>query len=151
MCRKSKGLNALHLYFYNTIHMVINCFVFRPAETVSEGSTPAIPDTLWRRYSEFELLRSYLLVTYPYIVIPPLPEKRVSCTNKSLKFLFWLFCDFHFSHPFHLFSSVVPFVGGVCVAQAVSRQPRPRLCWASESWPGKLPVAGCISFCPFQW
>lgn len=51
--------------------------VCRPAESVVEGATPATPDTLWRRYSEFELLRTYLLVTYPYIIIPPLPEKRV--------------------------------------------------------------------------
>uniref|UniRef100_A0A8C7XSJ1 Sorting nexin 4 n=1 Tax=Oryzias sinensis TaxID=183150 RepID=A0A8C7XSJ1_9TELE len=43
---------------------------------VNKGGTPAAPDTLWRRYSEFELLRTYLLVTYPYIIIPPLPEKR---------------------------------------------------------------------------
>ncbi|XP_044071882.1 sorting nexin-4-like isoform X1 [Siniperca chuatsi] len=48
----------------------------RPAETVPEGGTPPTPDTLWRRYSDFELLRTYLLVTYPYIIIPPLPEKR---------------------------------------------------------------------------
>ncbi|PSN55740.1 Sorting nexin-4 [Blattella germanica] len=33
--------------------------------------------TLWRRYSEFELLRTYLEVTYPYVVLPPLPEKKV--------------------------------------------------------------------------
>lgn len=33
---------------------------------------------LWRRYSEFELLRNYLEVMYPAIIIPPLPEKRVS-------------------------------------------------------------------------
>lgn len=36
------------------------------------------PSSLWRRYSEFELLRNYLEVMYPYLVIPPLPEKRVS-------------------------------------------------------------------------
>jgi len=36
------------------------------------------PTSVWRRYSEFELLRSYLEVTYPAIVVPPLPEKRVS-------------------------------------------------------------------------
>lgn len=52
--------------------------VCRPAETVPGGGAPAAPDTLWRRYSEFELLRTFLLVTYPYIIIPPLPEKRVS-------------------------------------------------------------------------
>lgn len=55
--------------------------VCSPAEAVSEGGTPATPDTLWRRYSEFELLRTYLLVTYPYIIIPPLPEKRVSVSE----------------------------------------------------------------------
>lgn len=38
------------------------------------------PSSLWRRYSEFELLRCYLEVTYPHIVIPPLPEKRVKIT-----------------------------------------------------------------------
>nr|XP_006815859.1 PREDICTED: sorting nexin-4-like [Saccoglossus kowalevskii] len=32
--------------------------------------------SLWRRYSEFELLKNYLLVTYPAIVVPPIPEKR---------------------------------------------------------------------------
>ncbi|XP_017772115.1 PREDICTED: sorting nexin-4-like [Nicrophorus vespilloides] len=34
-------------------------------------------DTVWRRYTEFEQLRDYLEVTYPYVVLPPLPEKRV--------------------------------------------------------------------------
>ncbi|XP_049820142.1 sorting nexin-4 [Aethina tumida] len=33
--------------------------------------------TIWRRYTEFEQLRDYLEYTYPYIVLPPLPEKRV--------------------------------------------------------------------------
>ena len=35
------------------------------------------PTSLWRRYSEFELLRNYLEVMYSAVVIPPLPEKRV--------------------------------------------------------------------------
>jgi len=34
--------------------------------------------TVWRRYSEFDLLKDYLLVTYPFIVVPPLPEKRTN-------------------------------------------------------------------------
>ena len=34
--------------------------------------------SVWRRYSEFELLRNYLLFCYPYIVVAPLPEKRAS-------------------------------------------------------------------------
>lgn len=36
------------------------------------------PTGVWRRYSEFELLRSYLETMYPAIVVPPVPEKRVS-------------------------------------------------------------------------
>ncbi|XP_065883701.1 sorting nexin-4-like isoform X2 [Dysidea avara] len=31
---------------------------------------------MWRRYSEFELLRNFLQAVYPHAVIPPLPEKR---------------------------------------------------------------------------
>ncbi|XP_052740692.1 sorting nexin-4 isoform X2 [Bicyclus anynana] len=33
--------------------------------------------TIWRRYTEFEQIHDYLQVTYPHVVIPPLPEKRV--------------------------------------------------------------------------
>lgn len=33
--------------------------------------------TVWRRYTEFEQLHNYLQVSYPYIVTPPLPEKKV--------------------------------------------------------------------------
>ncbi|XP_041372077.1 sorting nexin-4-like [Gigantopelta aegis] len=36
--------------------------------------------SLWRRYSEFELLRNYLDIMYPAIVIPPLPEKKATYT-----------------------------------------------------------------------
>lgn len=32
---------------------------------------------VWRRYTEFEQLHNYLQITYPYIVTPPLPEKKV--------------------------------------------------------------------------
>lgn len=44
--------------------------------------------SLWRRYSEFELLQNYLSITYPYIVVPPLPEKKVStfiCTRSFIQ------------------------------------------------------------------
>ncbi|XP_071942055.1 sorting nexin-4-like isoform X2 [Antedon mediterranea] len=40
--------------------------------------------SLWRRYSEFELLRNYLLVTYSHVVIPPLPEKRATIMWQQL-------------------------------------------------------------------
>lgn len=33
---------------------------------------------IWRRYSEFELIKDYLQSTYPWVVIPPLPEKKAS-------------------------------------------------------------------------
>lgn len=61
----------------------------------AEGRGSA-PNFLWRRYSEFELLRSYLVVTYPHIVVPPLPEKRVSSDPKSRSAIFtfsfcWIF------------------------------------------------------------
>lgn len=56
----------------------------RLADAGVGGRSPA-PNFLWRRYSEFELLRSYLMVTYPYIVIPPLPEKRVGSDPNALQ------------------------------------------------------------------
>lgn len=82
-CMDSKGRVYCLVTFTASLEMFENILHFylpvgRPAESVPEGATPAAPDTLWRRYSEFELLRTYLLVTYPYIIIPPLPEKRVS-------------------------------------------------------------------------
>ncbi|XP_035828151.1 sorting nexin-4 isoform X2 [Aplysia californica] len=38
-----------------------------------EGAT-----SVWRRYSEFELLRNYLDVTFPAVIVPPLPEKKAT-------------------------------------------------------------------------
>ncbi|GFS20017.1 sorting nexin-4 [Elysia marginata] len=38
-----------------------------------EGAT-----SVWRRYTEFELLRNYLDVTFPSVIVPPLPEKKAS-------------------------------------------------------------------------
>uniref|UniRef100_A0A3Q2P4S4 Sorting nexin 4 n=1 Tax=Fundulus heteroclitus TaxID=8078 RepID=A0A3Q2P4S4_FUNHE len=69
---KRTGKNTVNMQETYTVYLIET----RPAETVSEGGVPPAPDTLWRRYSEFELLRTYLLVTYPYVIIPPLPEKR---------------------------------------------------------------------------
>ncbi|CAH2105321.1 unnamed protein product [Euphydryas editha] len=33
--------------------------------------------TIWRRYTDFENIHDYLLQAAPFVVIPPLPEKRV--------------------------------------------------------------------------
>ncbi|KAM7366811.1 hypothetical protein PAMP_014755 [Pampus punctatissimus] len=68
---KRSGKNAVNMQETFTVYLVET----RPMDAVTEGRNPA-PDSLWRRYSEFELLRNYLIVTYPYIVVPPLPEKR---------------------------------------------------------------------------
>lgn len=68
---KRTGKNAVNMGETYTVYLIET----RPMEEVVEGRNPA-PDSLWRRYSEFELLRSYLLVTYPFIIVPPLPEKR---------------------------------------------------------------------------
>ncbi|XP_031415735.1 sorting nexin-4 [Clupea harengus] len=63
--------NAVNMQETYTVYLIET----RPADAASEGTNPA-PDSLWRRYSEFEILRNFLLVTYPHLVVPPLPEKR---------------------------------------------------------------------------
>lgn len=68
---KRTGKNSVNMQETYTVYLIET----RPADSGSDGSTP-VPDMLWRRYSEFELLRTYLLVTYPFVIIPPLPEKR---------------------------------------------------------------------------
>lgn len=68
---KRTGKNSVNMQETYTVYLIET----RPADSGSDGSA-SVPDMLWRRYSEFELLRTYLLVTYPFIVIPPLPEKR---------------------------------------------------------------------------
>ncbi|XP_013397548.1 sorting nexin-4-like [Lingula anatina] len=47
-------------------------------ETVEGYGDP--PTSIWRRYSEFEMLRNYLEVMYPFVVVPPLPEKKATFT-----------------------------------------------------------------------
>ncbi|XP_067266492.1 sorting nexin-4 isoform X1 [Chanodichthys erythropterus] len=68
---KRTGKNAVNMQETYTVYLIET----RPVDAASEGTNP-VPDSLWRRYSEFELLRNYLLVTYPFVVVPPLPEKR---------------------------------------------------------------------------
>ena len=46
------------------------------------------PTSLWRRYSEFELLRNYLEVTFTALVVPVLPEKRVSENYQFMSIIF---------------------------------------------------------------
>uniref|UniRef100_A0A8C3AXG5 Sorting nexin 4 n=1 Tax=Cyclopterus lumpus TaxID=8103 RepID=A0A8C3AXG5_CYCLU len=70
---KRTGKNTVNMQETYTVYLIETR---KCHKQIPEGGTPTTPDTLWRRYSEFELLRTYLLVTYPYIIIPPLPEKR---------------------------------------------------------------------------
>ncbi|KAL9968392.1 hypothetical protein ACROYT_G026762 [Oculina patagonica] len=39
---------------------------------------PDMSSSIWRRYSEFELLRNYLVANFPAMIVPPLPEKRIN-------------------------------------------------------------------------
>uniref|UniRef100_A0A8C7GK39 Sorting nexin 4 n=1 Tax=Oncorhynchus kisutch TaxID=8019 RepID=A0A8C7GK39_ONCKI len=66
---KRTGKNTVNMQEIYTVYLIET----RPVDALTEGITP---DSLWRRYSEFELLRNYLLVTYPFVVVAPLPEKR---------------------------------------------------------------------------
>ncbi|KAM9485512.1 sorting nexin-4-like isoform 1-T1 [Salvelinus alpinus] len=66
---KRTGKNTVNMQELYTVYLIET----RPVDALTEGITP---DSLWRRYSEFELLRNYLLVTYPFVVVAPLPEKR---------------------------------------------------------------------------
>lgn len=65
----------MHVFVFLKNNRNLTLFLFRSVEHIDGQSV--LTDSLWRRYSEFELLRNYLLVYYPHVVVPPLPEKRV--------------------------------------------------------------------------
>ncbi|XP_070439738.1 sorting nexin-4 isoform X2 [Equus przewalskii] len=67
---KRTGRNAMNMQETYTAYLIET----RSVEHIDGQSV--LTDSLWRRYSEFELLRNYLLVYYPHVVVPPLPEKR---------------------------------------------------------------------------
>ncbi|XP_045396050.1 sorting nexin-4 isoform X3 [Lemur catta] len=67
---KRTGRNAMNMQETYTAYLIET----RSVEHTDGQSV--LTDSLWRRYSEFELLRNYLLVYYPHVVVPPLPEKR---------------------------------------------------------------------------
>ncbi|XP_048341636.1 sorting nexin-4 isoform X1 [Sphaerodactylus townsendi] len=68
---KRTGRNTMNMQETYTAYLVET----RAVDSQAEGHCSP-PDSLWRRYSEFELLRNYLLVNYPHVIVPPLPEKR---------------------------------------------------------------------------
>lgn len=60
-------------FFYYILHFIV---FYRVTDPDFKSALSRI-SSLWRRYTEFELLRAYLEISYPYIVLPPLPEKKV--------------------------------------------------------------------------
>ncbi|XP_056157449.1 sorting nexin-4-like [Lampris incognitus] len=68
---KRSGKNTVNMQETFTVYLIET----RSMDAITEGRNPA-PDSVWRRYSEFELLRNYLIVTFPFLIVPPLPEKR---------------------------------------------------------------------------
>lgn len=66
---------ALNIHDFYTVYLIET----KVTDPDFNGAFSKI-SSLWRRYSEFELLRTYLEVTYPYVVLPPLPEKKVMYT-----------------------------------------------------------------------
>ncbi|XP_043269118.1 sorting nexin-4-like [Venturia canescens] len=67
--RANGGLNLREFYTVYLIDTKVIDPDFKDALTTVSS--------LWRRYTEFEMLRAYLEISYPYIVLPPLPEKKV--------------------------------------------------------------------------
>lgn len=55
------------------------CFRVTDSEWLRNQSQSSVSrlGSLWRRYTEFEILHGYLSLKYPYIVLAPLPEKRI--------------------------------------------------------------------------
>ncbi|CAH1241292.1 SNX4 [Branchiostoma lanceolatum] len=70
------GVSAINMKETYTVYLVETRITDMKSELLPEIFTDET-FSLWRRYSEFELLRNYLCVTYPAVVIPPLPEKKI--------------------------------------------------------------------------
>ncbi|XP_066138217.1 sorting nexin-4-like [Euwallacea fornicatus] len=69
---EKRNNGTLNLREYYTVYLIETRLINPAFEKKIEKHS-----TVWRRYTEFEQLHSYLEITYPYIVLPPLPEKRV--------------------------------------------------------------------------
>ena len=52
----------------------------------SENNNKIVPySSLWRRFSEFDQLRDFLIVTYPHVIVPVIPCKTMQMIQKNLK------------------------------------------------------------------
>ncbi|KAG8332489.1 intercellular trafficking and secretion [Homalodisca vitripennis] len=76
---EKRANSALNIREYYTVYLIETKTLNKewPAVTRSLG-------LLWRRYTEFEQLRAYLEVTYPWAIVPPLPEKRPLYTWQNI-------------------------------------------------------------------
>ncbi|KAL3280237.1 hypothetical protein HHI36_017733 [Cryptolaemus montrouzieri] len=71
---EKRANSTLNLRDYHTVYLIE--VKVTDSELINSRKLNKL-SSIWRRYTEFEQLRDYLAVTYPYTVIPPLPEKRV--------------------------------------------------------------------------
>ncbi|KAL0832567.1 hypothetical protein ABMA28_000768 [Loxostege sticticalis] len=69
---EKRANGTLHVRDHYTVYL-IDLKVTNPEYKLVQSKI----STIWRRYTEFEQIHDYLQVTYPHVVIPPLPEKRV--------------------------------------------------------------------------
>ncbi|KAM3960974.1 sorting nexin-4 isoform 2-T2 [Aphomia sociella] len=69
---EKRANGTLHVRDYYTVYL-IDLKVTDPDYRLVQSKI----STIWRRYTEFEQIHDYLQVTYPHVVIPPLPEKRI--------------------------------------------------------------------------
>ncbi|KAL4711672.1 hypothetical protein ACJJTC_003439 [Scirpophaga incertulas] len=69
---EKRANGTLHVRDHYTVYL-IDLKVTDPEYTLVQSKI----STIWRRYTEFEQIHDYLQVTYPHVVIPPLPEKRI--------------------------------------------------------------------------
>ncbi|XP_045493821.1 sorting nexin-4-like isoform X2 [Colias croceus] len=69
---EKRANGTLHVRDHYTVYL-IDVKVTDPEYKLVQSKISMI----WRRYTEFEQIHDYLQVTYPHVVIPPLPEKRI--------------------------------------------------------------------------
>ncbi len=84
----------LSLHFY---YLICCCSVTGKGSSSDSGGEELGSknrNEVWRRYSEFEVLRNFLSVAYPFIVIPPLPEKAVSYLVYGICHVLYLLSEF---------------------------------------------------------
>lgn len=63
---------SLNIREYYTVYLV----EVKPIDPNFDATFSQLGETIWRRYTDFEQVHRHLVATYPYAVVPPLPEKR---------------------------------------------------------------------------